>query len=133
MNLSEYYRSNPKRSWIFIGVAALFAGFLVVGVALDIRNHYDRVLSLHMRESESELSAVGAQIAAIKDHDFKSMDDYIAAYARVEPLTILYDRKLQRYSDLYRIAQERAQHRCVIHVGSQDTRYRPEPWQMGRE
>lgn len=61
------------------------------------------------------------------------MAEHIKAYARIERLTILYDQKLQRYSDLYKIVQQRDQNRGVINVQRLHTRYQPEPWRNGAE
>jgi hypothetical protein len=74
---------------------------------------------------------VGAQIAQMKDHDFGSMAQYIQVYARIGPLVNDYDQKLQKYSDLYRSAEERDQHRSVIHFGRQRLRHQPEVWRDG--
>jgi len=59
---------------------------LSVAVALAIQRHNDRVLNAQVAQSESELRTLGAQIAAIKDRQFGTMSEYVAAYARVEPL-----------------------------------------------
>ena len=67
---------------------------LSVAVALGIQDHDDRVLETQVAQRESELRTLGAQIAGIKDHQFRTMDEYIAAYARVEPLLKDYDQKL---------------------------------------
>jgi hypothetical protein len=87
MNIAEYYRNNPKLFWMIIGVAAVVIVALCVAIALAIQNHNDRVPAVEITESESDLRLVGAQISEIKDHDFKSMEEYTKAYARIEPLT----------------------------------------------
>jgi hypothetical protein len=106
---------------------------LSVGIALGVQSHNDRVLAVQITESESELRVLGARISGIKDHDFKSMAECIKVYAWIQPLTVIYDQKLQRYRDLYRIAQQRDQNRGVINVKRLHTRYQPEPWRNGAE
>ena len=50
--------------------------------------------SLSRIDLQSELKSAGAQIASIKDADLQSMNDYISAYAQIEPLQKEYDQKL---------------------------------------
>jgi hypothetical protein len=119
INLAKYYRNHPKRSLIFIVVAAVLIGLVIDVIAEGIESHNDRVLHARITESQSEMRLIGAQIAQMKDHDFESMAQYIQVYARIGPLVNDYDQKLQKYSDLYRSAEERDQHRSVIHFGRQ--------------
>lgn len=79
--------------------------------------------------AESDLRELGAQIAAIKDGDLTSMNDYIAAYAQVEPLEKEYDQKLQKFTDLYRTAKERDSHRSVMNLQRLRGKHHPETWQ----
>jgi hypothetical protein len=44
------------------------------------------------------------------------MAEYGKAYAQVEPLTIIYDQKLQQYNDLYRIAEQRDRNRSLFNA-----------------
>jgi uncharacterized protein YbgA (DUF1722 family) len=78
---------------VIAGSAILLVAVLSVAVALGIQDHNDRVLSAQVAQSESKLRTLGAQIAAIKDHQFRIMDEYIAAYARVEPVLKEYDQR----------------------------------------
>src|SRR5258708_11197303 len=102
------------RSWVIAGSSIFLGVVLSVAVALGIQNHNDRVLGAQVAQSESELRTVGAQIAAIKDRQFGTMSEYIAAYARVEPLLKDYDQKLQQYSELCSTAQQRDQKRGLV-------------------
>lgn len=129
MNLAEYYRSHPKRSLIFIVLAAVLIGLLIDVIAAGIEHHDDRVLDAQITESQSEMRLVGARIAQMKDRDFESMAQYIQVYARIGPL--VNDQKLQKYSDLYRSAEQRDQHRSVIHFGHARLRHQPEVWSDG--
>jgi|SRR5882724_6114075 len=59
------------------------------------------------------------------------MAQYIQVYARIEPLVNDYDQKLQRYTGLYRSAEQRDEHRSVIHFGRARLRHRPDVWRDG--
>lgn len=131
MNLAEYYRSHPKRSLIFVVLAAVLIGLVVDAIAMGIENHTDRVLDAQITESQSEMRLVGGQIARMKDRDFESMAQYIQVYKRIEPLVDEYDQKLQRYTGLYRIAEQRDQHRSVIRFGRTRLRHQPDVWRDG--
>jgi hypothetical protein len=131
MNLAEYYRKHRKRSLLFIVVAAALIGLVINVIAAGIESHNDRVLDAQITESQSEMRLVGAQIAQMKDRDFESMGQYIQVSARIGPLVNDYDQKLQRYTDLYRIAEQRDQHRSVIHFGQARLRHQPEAWRDG--
>jgi hypothetical protein len=94
----------------------LLAAVLSVAITLGIQSHNDQVLSAQTAQSESELRTLGAQIAAIKDHQFGAMNEYVSAYAQVEPLLKDYDQKLQQYSDLCNMAQQRDKKRGLINI-----------------
>lgn len=77
--------SEPKGAakrfqiWVIAGSSLLLGVLLSVAVTLGIQNHNDSVLGAQVAQSESELRTLGAQIAAIKDHQFGTMNEYIAA------------------------------------------------------
>jgi septal ring factor EnvC (AmiA/AmiB activator) len=83
-------QSEPKavgmrfRIWM-IAVSLLVASALGVAVVLCVQNHQDHVLAAQITQSEAELRAMGARIADVKDHEFKTMAEYVAAYAQIEP------------------------------------------------
>jgi hypothetical protein len=116
------------RIWVIAGSSILLGVVLGFAVALGIQKHNDRVLGAQVAQSESELRTLGAQIAAIKDHQFRTMSEYVAAYARVEPLLKDYDRKLQQYSELCSTAQQRDQKRGLINIRRLYSRYSGEAW-----
>lgn len=111
----------------------MFAVVLIVAIVLGIQSHNDRVLGAQVAQSESDLRTLGAQIAAIKDHQFATMNEYIAAYARVEPLLKDYDQKLQRYSELCKTAQQRDEKRGPININRLHSRYNTEVWRNNPE
>src|SRR5260370_39118621 len=131
--------SEPKGAmkrfhiWV-LAVSSIFLGVVLsVAVALGIQNHNARVLGAQVAQSEPELRTVGAQIGAIKDRQFGTMSEYIAAYARVEPLLKDYDQKLQQYSELCSTAQQRDQKRALINIHRLHSRYNTEVWRNNSE
>ena len=131
--------SEPKgaakrfRNRVIVGASILLAAAVSIAIALSIQDHNDRVLGAQVVQSESELRALGAQIAAIKDHQFGTMSEYIAAYARVEPLLKDYDQKLQQYTELCSTAQQREQSRGLINIQRLRSRYNAEVWRNNAE
>lgn len=121
------------RIWVIVGASILLAAVLSIAIALGIQDHNDRVLGAQVVQSESELRVLGAQIAAIKDHQFGTMSEYIAAYARVEPLLKDYDQKLQQYTELCSTAQQREQSRGLINIQRLRSRYNAEVWRNNAE
>ncbi len=111
--------------------------------ALALRVVIDIVARCPHRHPRKVLSGVGikhhyerrspSKIADIKDHEFKTMAEYVAAYAQVEPLLTEYDQKLQEYSELYNTAQERDQKRGLINIQRLHNRNNPEIWRNTSE
>src|SRR5258706_884973 len=73
------------RIWM-IAVSLIVASALGVAILLGVQNHEDHVLTAQITQTEGELRAMGARIADVKDHEFKTMAEHVAAYAQVEPL-----------------------------------------------
>ncbi|MGB7464579.1 MAG: hypothetical protein WBW14_16910 [Candidatus Acidiferrum sp.] len=67
------------------------------------------------------------------DHQFGTMNEYIAAYAHVEPLLKDYDQKLQRYSELCNTAQQRDEKRGPINIKRLHSRYNAKVWRNNSE
>jgi|SRR5712664_2159815 len=111
----------------------MIAVSLLVAVVLGVQNHQDHVLAAQITQTEAELRAMGARIADVKDHEFKTMAEYVAAYAQIEPLLTQYDRKLQEYSELYNTAQQRDRKRGLINIQRLHNRYNPEVWRNTSE
>jgi len=126
-------QSEPKviakrpRIWI-TAVSLIVASALGVAILLGVQNHEDHVLTAQITQTEADLRVTGARIANIKDHEFKTMAEYVVAYARVEPLLTEYDQKLQEYSKLYNTAQQRDQKRGLINIQRLHNNYNSEVW-----
>ncbi len=103
-------KAAPKRLRLWMtAVSLIAASVLTVAIVLGVQNHDDHALTAQIVQAEGELRTFGARIASIKDHEFRTMGEYVAAYAQIEPLLTEYDRKLQEYSDLCNTAQQRDQ------------------------
>jgi hypothetical protein len=87
--------------------AVLLALIAAIAIELAIQEREDRILAEEIARTASELQVVGANIANIRDVDLKSMNDYVSAYVRIEPLLNEYDQQLQRYAGLYSQARQR--------------------------
>jgi hypothetical protein len=100
----------------YVVVASAILLIAVIGVATEfaVQNRRDAATSADITRAESDLRELGGQIAAIKDGDLTSMNDFIAADAQVEPLEKEYDQKLQKFTELYRTAKERDSHRSLL-------------------
>jgi len=70
-------------------------------------------LDAEIDRASSELKSAGAQIVH-QNADLQSMNDYISAYAQIEPLQKEYDQKLQNMVELYRMAEERDSHKGFV-------------------
>ena len=117
----------PK--YVIVAAAILCLAVIGVAAALAIEGRRDEAIAAEITRAESDLRELGAQIAAIKDGDLTSMNDYIAAYAQVEPLEKEYDQKLQKFTDLYRTAKERDSHRSVINLQRLRDKHHSETWE----
>lgn len=81
-------RTTRFRLWIII-ISLSVAGTVTVLaalVAIGIQRHNDQQLAAQMIRSEVELQTTGARISGIKDHEFKTMAEYVDAYVQIAPL-----------------------------------------------
>jgi hypothetical protein len=116
-----------------MAVSFIPASALGVAIIFGVQNHEDHILTGQITQTEGELRATGARVADIKDRDFKTMAEYVAAYAQIEPLLTEYDQKLREYSELYDTAQQRDQKRGLINIQRWRNRYNPEVWRNTSE
>jgi hypothetical protein len=109
-----------KRKLSGIRLYAFVLGLVLLGVVvwlsvtLALEDRQQRRLHAEIDRASSELKSAGAQIASIKDADLQSMNDYISAYAQIEPLQKEYAQKLQNMVELYRMAEERDSHKGLV-------------------
>lgn len=134
-------RTEPKRHTtrlrlrlrIIVISLIIVAAVVAIVIAVGIQNHNDRLLSAQLIQSEVELQTTGASIADIKDHKFKTMAEYVSAYAQVEPLMNDYDHKLRAYADLCNRAQRRDKRRSLVNILRREKPYSPEVWRNALE
>lgn len=125
---------ETREKWGFaryaaVAAAVLLISFVAVAVALAIQDRTDRTMMAEISREESELRELGTQIASLKDATLTTTNDFIAAYAQVEPLEKEYDQKLQKFSELYRTARERDSHRSVFDLQRFRGTHHPENWE----
>ena len=120
------YWAIPRYAVVF--GATLLATAVTIAIVLAIQDRTDRRLTADIERAQSELLGLGAQITAIKDADLSSANDYIAAYAQIEPLQKEYDEKLQKFTDLYSHARERDSHRGILDLQRLRGKHHPETW-----
>ena len=67
--------------YIAIAFAILVIGVIAVAAALAVEDRRDEAITAEITRAESDLQELGAQIAAIKDIDLTSMNDFVSAFA----------------------------------------------------
>jgi hypothetical protein len=102
------------RLYAFVLGVVLLGMVVWLAVTLALEDRRRRRLDAEIDRASSELKSAGAQIASIKDAGLQSMNDYISAYAQIEPLQKEYDQKLQNMVELYRMAEERDSHKGFV-------------------
>ena len=112
-----------------VGAAIVFTVVVAVATVLAIQDRKEEAIAVEITRSQSDLRELGAQITALKDADLTTTNDFIAAYAQVEPLENEYDQKLQKFTELYRTAKERDSHRSLIDLQRLRGRHHPETWE----
>src|SRR6266403_2170914 len=83
--------AKGRRIWITVVWVIAFGSVLAVGLTRGLQNHEDHVLTAQITQTEADLRVMGTRIADIKDHEFKTLAEYVAAYAEIEPLLTAYD------------------------------------------
>ena len=94
-------------TWIYASGAVVLVLVTIFAITFAVQEHNDRILADEITETASELQETGARIASVRDADMKDMNEYIRAFSQMDPLLNDYDRRLQRYTDLYNLARER--------------------------
>ena len=109
-------RRKPWGIPLYVLIPGVVLGGLVVWftLMLALEGREERRLTAAIERASVELKRTGTQIASIKDADLQSMNDYISAYAQIEPLQREYDQKLQTMVELYRAAEDWDSHRNSI-------------------
>lgn len=122
---------RKTRYLVLVGVAA--AALTAIAAAFAIEDKRDRALMYEMGTAQSELLSMGAQISSIKDGNLATPNDFIAAYAQVEPLEKEYDQKLEKFSQLYNAARERDSHLSLLDLQRFRGTHHPKTWEKMSE
>jgi hypothetical protein len=126
--------ARPGISRYVVVAAVILLGCLVtVGPTLFVRDRSEKEMLNRLERVQSDLRTLGGQIANIKDSDLTTTNDFISAYAQIEPLEKEYEVKLQEFSELYQLAQERDSHRGWLDLERWRGRHHPETWEKMSE
>jgi hypothetical protein len=103
------------------------------GITLAVRDREDKETTNRLERAENELRGFGGQIASIKDADLTTTNDFISAYAQIEPLEKEYEVKLQQFTALYTQARDRDSHRGWLDLQRLRGKHHPETWEAMSE
>ena len=131
--MAETVNKQGIRRYSIVAVVILVACIATAGVTLVVRDRNEKEMLSQLERSQAELRTLGGQIANIKDAGLTSANDFISAYAQIEPLEKEYEGKLQQFSALYERARERDSHRGWLDLERLRGRHHPETWEKMSE
>src|SRR6267154_1121173 len=131
--MAETVNKQGIRRYTIVVVAVLVACIAAAVVRLVVRDRNGKEMMSQRERSQADLRRLGGQIANIKDADLGSANDFISAYAQIEPLEKEYEGKLQQFSGLYERARERDSHRGWLDLERLRGRHHPETWEKMSE
>jgi hypothetical protein len=131
--MAETVKQQGIRRYAIAAVATLVACIAAAGVTLVVRDRNEKEMLSQLERSQADLRRLGGQIANIKDADLASANDFISAYAQIEPLEKEYEGKLQQFSGLYEQARERDSHSGWLDLERLRGRHHPETWEKMSE
>jgi hypothetical protein len=131
--MAETVKQQGIPRYAIVAIAMLVACIAAGGVTLVVRDRNEKEMLSQLERAQSDLRVLGGQIANIKDGDLASTNDFISAYAQIEPLEKEYEGKLQQFSELYERARERDSHRGWLDLERLRGRHHPETWEKMSE
>src|SRR5437879_1417631 len=131
--MAETVNHQRIRRYAIVAVVISVACIAATGVTLVVRDRNEKEMLSQLERSQAELRTLGGQIANIKDAGLTSANDFISAYAQIEPLEKEYEGKLQQFSALYERARERDSHRGWLDLERLRGRHHPETWEKMSE
>jgi hypothetical protein len=131
--MAETVNKQGIRRYAIVAVVILVVSIAAVGGTLVVRDRNEKEMLSQLERSQSDLRVLGGQIANIKDANLTSTNDFISAYAQIEPLEKEYEAKLQQFSGLYERARERDSHRGWLDLERLRGRHYPETWEKMSE
>jgi hypothetical protein len=131
--MAETVNKQGIRRYAIVAVVILVVSIAAVGGTLVVRDRNEKEMLSQLERSQSDLRVLGGQIPNIKDANLTSTNDFISAYAQIEPLEKEYEAKLQQFSGLYERARERDSHRGWLDLERLRGRHHPETWEKMSE
>jgi hypothetical protein len=131
--MAETVNKQGIRRYAIVAVVILVVSIAAVGGTLVVRDRNEKEMLSQLERSQSDLRVLGGQIANIKDANLTSTNDFISAYAQIEPLEKEYEAKLQQFSGLYERARERDSHRGWLDLERLRGRHHPQTWEKMSE
>jgi hypothetical protein len=131
--MGETINKQGIRRYAIVAVVILVVSIAAVGGTLVVRDRNEKEMLSQLERSQSDVRVLGGQIANIKDANLTSTNDFISAYAQIEPLEKEYEVKLQQFSGLYERARERDSHRGWLDLERLCGRHHPETWEKMSE
>ena len=131
--MAETVKQQGIRRYAIVAVAIFVVCIGATSVTLVVRDRNEKEMLSQLERSQAEMRTLGGQIANIKDADLTSTNDFISAYAQIEPLEKEYEGKLQQFSGLYGRARERDSHRGWLDLERLRGRHHPETWEKMSE
>jgi len=83
-----------------IVLGGVFTAPLCTAVTFGIQNGHDRMRTAEIEQAARGFQAVAEKIGSIKSRDFKRTQDYIEAYAELDPLLTEFDIALKRFDEI---------------------------------
>jgi hypothetical protein len=96
--MAETANKRGIRRYIIVAGVILVACVVAAGATLFLRDRNEKEMLSQLERSEADLRMLGGEIANIKDADLTSANEFISAYAQIEPLEKEYEVKLQQFS-----------------------------------
>jgi hypothetical protein len=131
--MAETVNKQGIRRYAIVAVVIVVVCIAAASVTLVVRDLNEKEMLSQLDRSQADLRVLGGQIANIKDADLTSTNDFISAYAQIEPLEKEYETKLQQFSALYDRARERDSHRGWLDLERLRGRHHPETWEKMAE
>jgi hypothetical protein len=131
--MAETANQQGIRRYAIVAAVILVVCIAAAGITLAVRDRNEKEILSRLERAQTDLRMLGGQIASIKDANLESTNDFISAYAQIEPLEKEYEWKLQQFNELYELARERDGHRGWLDLERLRGRHHPEPWEKMSE
>ena len=113
-NSEPIYLRRHKRITTVVGT--VFAVVFCIAVTFGIQNGSDRILTRDFEASNAALKELMTKVGGIKQRKLETTQDYIDAYAELEPLIADLDAKIARAEELYQKAKHQDESRGPVNI-----------------